>query len=94
MAEGGSDTKGGRSHPGRRGSVVGKAHAHEFFSLEAVDFGQLKEEVTQARLLFSTGLALAPDERCVLGRGPGLGEPHRGGPPDHGGHPTRAAAQV
>jgi len=26
--------------------VGGKAHAQEFFSLEAVDFGQLKEEVT------------------------------------------------
>ena len=46
MAEGGSGTKGGRSHPGHRGSVVGKAHAREFFSLEAVDFGQLKDEVT------------------------------------------------
>jgi hypothetical protein len=45
MAEG-SDTKGGHRHPGHRGSVGGKAHAQEFFSLEAVDFGQLKEEVT------------------------------------------------
>lgn len=63
--------------------------AHDFFSLEAVDFGELKEEVR--------GLTHTPSILCLRDlylHVAGVRKSHRGGPPHYGGYSACAAAEI